>query len=86
MGKLIKMRFQSKPSSNEEDTIGACWHGNINLEAVLRWRTSTYLCTLLGCSRDVLQINIGNKDSDDVNVEPKGDASLNMHEDVFVIA
>jgi hypothetical protein len=40
----------------------------------------------LGCSRDVLQINIGNKDSHDVDVEPKGDAPLNIHEDVFVIA
>jgi hypothetical protein len=33
-----------------------------------------------------LQININNKDSHDVDVEPKGDAGLNIHEDVFVIA
>jgi len=39
----------------------------------------------LGCSRDVLQININTKDSHDLDVEPKGDAGLNIHEDVFVI-
>ncbi len=41
------------------------------------------MCTLLGCFKDVLQINIGNKDF--VDVEPKGDAALNIHEDVVVI-
>jgi hypothetical protein len=41
------------PSSCEEDTIGAMWHGKVDLEAMPRWHASTYLCTLLGCFGDV---------------------------------
>ncbi len=41
------------PSSSEEDTIGARWHGEVDLEAILGWHAFAYLCTLLGCSKDV---------------------------------
>jgi hypothetical protein len=40
-------------SLNEEDTIGAYWHGDVDLEVVIGWHASTYLCTLLGCFGDV---------------------------------
>jgi hypothetical protein len=41
-------------SSNEEDIIRVCWHGNVDLEVILKWHVSTYLCTLLGCYNDVI--------------------------------
>jgi hypothetical protein len=41
------------PSSNEEDTIGVHWHGDVDLEAIPRWHAFAYLCTLLGCYGDV---------------------------------
>jgi hypothetical protein len=41
------------PSFNDEDTIGAKWHGEVGLEVVPRCRASTYLCILLGCYGDV---------------------------------
>jgi hypothetical protein len=41
------------PSSSEEDTTNARWHGEVDLEVVLRWHVFAYLCTLLGCFRDV---------------------------------
>jgi hypothetical protein len=43
------------PSSSEEDTIGARWHGDVDLEAMLGWHAFAYLCTLLGSSGDVPQ-------------------------------
>ncbi len=46
------------PSSNEEDTIGAHWHGDVDLEAVPGWHASAYLCTLLGCFGDVPQTDL----------------------------
>ncbi len=39
--------------SNEEDTIGVHWHGNIDLKKVPRWHAFVYLCTLLICFKDV---------------------------------
>jgi hypothetical protein len=30
--------------------MGACWHGDVDLEIVPRWHASTYMYTLLGCS------------------------------------
>ncbi len=30
------------PSSSEEDTIGARWHGEVDLEAILGWHASAY--------------------------------------------
>jgi len=41
------------PSSNEEDTTRAQWHGDMDLEAISKWHVSTYLCTLLGSFKDV---------------------------------
>ncbi len=29
--------LSQNPSSNEEDTTKACWHGDVDLEAVPRW-------------------------------------------------
>ncbi len=54
------------PSSNKEDTIGACWHGDVDLEVILRWHASAYLCTLLGCFRDVPHISVDDGDPHDV--------------------
>jgi len=42
------------PSSNEEDTTGAHWHGDVDLEAIPGWHAFIYMCALLGCSKDVL--------------------------------
>jgi hypothetical protein len=42
------------PSSKEEDIIKVCWHGVVDLEVILRWHASTYLCTFLGCYNDVI--------------------------------
>jgi hypothetical protein len=67
------------PSSSEEDTIGARWHGEVDLEAMLGWHAFAYLCTLLGSSRDVPQGHTsgGNSSSDDD--EPKGNHALDIH-------
>jgi hypothetical protein len=35
------------PSFCEEDTIGAKWHGKVDLDVMLEWHASTYMCTLL---------------------------------------
>jgi hypothetical protein len=40
-------------NSNKEDTIKACWHGDLGLEVALKWRAFAYLCTLLRCFKDV---------------------------------
>ncbi len=74
------------PSSNEENTIGVHWRKDENLEVVPTWYTLAYLCTMLGCSWDVPQINIGNKDSCDTNIELKGDGALDIHENTLVIS
>jgi hypothetical protein len=37
------------PSSSEEDTIGARWHGKMDLEAIPKCHAFVYLCILLGC-------------------------------------
>ncbi len=53
------------PSSNEEDTTRAHWHGDVVLEIIPRWHVYAYLCTLLGCYRDVFQIRGDKWDSND---------------------
>jgi hypothetical protein len=45
--------LSQNPNSSEEDTIGARWHGEVDLEDVLRWHVFAYMCTLLGCSGDI---------------------------------
>jgi hypothetical protein len=39
--------LNQNPSSNEEDITCVRWHGEVDLEVVLGWYTSTYLCILL---------------------------------------
>ncbi len=73
------------PSYNEEDPIEACWHNGVDLEAILKWHILTYLCTMLGCSKDVFQFNMGNEDSHDLNIESKGDGALDTHDYAHVI-
>lgn len=36
------------PNSSEENTIGAYWRNDVNLQVILGWHISTYLCILLG--------------------------------------
>jgi hypothetical protein len=40
---------------------------------------------MLGCSEDLLQINMSNEDSHDTNIESKGDGALDIHDDARVI-
>jgi len=74
------------PSFNEEDTTGACWHGDVDLEMVPRWHASTYLCNLLGCSRDVPQTSVDDGDPHDVDMELKGSSALYIYDDVTIIS
>jgi hypothetical protein len=55
-------------SSNEENTIGAQWNGEVDLEVVLRWHASAYLCALLGCF-GTLQMDMNMGHSHDVDIE-----------------
>jgi hypothetical protein len=73
------------PGSNE-DTIGACWHGDVDLEVVLGWHASAYLCTLLGCFGDVFHSSMDNGDPHDVDMESKGNGALDIHDDAPIIA
>ncbi len=57
------------PSSNEEDTIGARWHDDVNLEVLIGWHVFAYLCTLLGYSTDVFQTSMDDGDPHDVDME-----------------
>jgi hypothetical protein len=45
-----------------------------------------YLCTLLGCFGNALQINIRNEDFDGVDTTPKDDGALDVYDDTHVIA
>jgi hypothetical protein len=40
---------------------------------------------MLGCSENVFQINMGNENFHDKNIESKGDGALNIHDDAHVI-
>ncbi len=74
------------PSSNEKDTTGACWHGDVDLEVVPRWHVYAYLCILLGCFGDVLQSSMDDGDPHDVDMESKDNGALDIYEDAPVIA
>jgi hypothetical protein len=74
------------PSSNKEDTIGAHWHGDVDLEAIPRWHASIYLCTLLGCFKDVPQTSVDDGDPHDVDMELEGNGALDIYDDALVIA
>jgi hypothetical protein len=58
----------------------------MDLEVVLRWHTFACLCTLLGCSRDVPKVGPSSKDSQEEDIEPKGNGVLDIHDDLFVIS
>jgi hypothetical protein len=60
------------PSSNEEDTIGVHWHGDVDLQAIPGWHAFAYLCTLLGCYGDVSQTSVDDGDPHDVDMESEG--------------
>ncbi len=77
--------LNQNPSSNKEDTIGACWHGDVNLEAIPRWHVSTYLCTLLGCYGDVPHTSMDDGDPHDVDMELEGDGALDIYDDAPII-
>ncbi len=47
---------------------------------------STYLCPLLGCSRDVPQTNMDDGNPHDVDMELEGNGALNIYDDAPVIA
>ncbi len=51
-----------------------------------RWHASTYLCALLGCSRDVPKGNTGGGNSQSDNDEPKENNALDIHLDLHVMA
>jgi len=74
------------PSSNEKDTIGARWHGEVDLEVVLGWHVFTYMCTLLGCSKDVPQGNMGGGNSHNDDDEPKCINVMDIHLNLLVMA
>jgi hypothetical protein len=78
--------LSQNPSSNEEDTIRAHWHGSVDLEVILGWHASIYLCTLLGCSKDVPQTNVDDEDPYDVDMEFEGNGALNIYDDAPIIA
>ncbi len=60
--------MNQNPSSNEEDTIRARWHGDVDLEVVLGWHAFAYFCTLLGCFGDVPHTSMDDGDLHDVDM------------------
>jgi hypothetical protein len=58
----------------------------VDLEAIPRWHASTYLCALLGYSRDVFQTNVDDGDLHDVDMELKGNGALDIYDDAPIIA
>ncbi len=78
--------MSQNPSSNEGDTIKACWHGDVDLEAITRWHAFAYLCSLLGCYGDVFQTSMDDGDPHDVDMELEGNDALNIYDDALVTA
>jgi hypothetical protein len=74
------------PSSSEEDTTCAKWHGEVDLEAILGWHAFAYLRTLLGCYGDVPQGNMDGGNSQNDNDELEGNNALDIHLDLHVMA
>ncbi len=74
------------PSSNEEDTNRACWHGDVDLEVVPRWHFFAYLCTLSGCYGDVPYISMDDGDPHDVDMELEGNGAVDIYDDALIIA
>jgi hypothetical protein len=57
----------------------------MDLEIILGWHAFAYLCTLLGCSKDVPQTSVDDGDSHDVNMELKGNGVRNICDDAPII-
>ncbi len=74
------------PSSNEEDTTKAQWHGDMDLEAISRRHVSTHMCILLGCSKDVPQARLGSGDYQKEDIKLEDNGGLDIHDDSFIIA
>ncbi len=53
----------------------------MDLEGVLRWHVYTYMCTMLGCSREVLQAIMNNGDSQEGEIELESNGIQYMHDD-----
>jgi hypothetical protein len=77
------MGWVETPSSNEEYTTGACWHGDVDLKAISWWHASAYLCTLLGCFGDVPQTSVDDGEPHDVGMESKGNGALDVYDDAL---
>jgi hypothetical protein len=58
----------------------------MDLEVVPKWHTFAYLCILLGCYKDVPKVRLNSGDSQEEDIEPKGNGILDIHDDLFVIA
>ncbi len=57
----------------------------MDLEALPRWHAYAYLCTLLGCFRDVFETNVDDEDHHDVDMESKGNGALDIYDDAPII-
>jgi hypothetical protein len=57
----------------------------VDLEVIPKWHFFAY-CTLLGCLKDVPQARLGNEDSQEEDIEPKGNDVLDIHDDSPIIA
>jgi hypothetical protein len=79
-------RLSRNPSSSEEDTTGARWHGEVDLEAILGWHAFANLCILLGCFTDVPHGNMSSGNSHNNDDELEGNDALNIHLDLFIMA
>jgi len=77
--------LSQNPSSNKENTTGALWHDDVDLETIPEWHASAYLCTLLGCFGDLPQTSVNDGDPHDVDMESKGNGALDIYDDALII-
>ncbi len=52
---------------------------------LIGWHAFAYLCTMLGCFGDEPQIEMNMEHYHSMDIEPKGDGALNIHDDTHVI-
>ncbi len=57
----------------------------MDLEVIIGWHAFAYLCNMLGCFGNALQIEMNIGDYHGMDIEPKGDGALNIHDDTHVI-
>jgi hypothetical protein len=79
-------RLSRNPSSSEEDTTSARWHGEVDLKAILGWHAFANMCILLGCFRDVPHGNMSSGNSHSNDDELEGNDALNIHLDLLIMA